>query len=363
MCIFPARAADRIVDVDVSGGTAALTALLVNPTGHKLYAGQQYTTEGNVSGLFVFDINSQGEISDSDERSYPCMVPSGDKVWRTSVNCIAISPDRTKLYLGIDYAAEEIKDTLIVYDLDEKGEPKGKPRSYKTGNPHFVLQTMAVHSKLNFLYTGGWGGAGVYAMPLKKGEPTNEPVDYGIGGQGKWTMVPNDNFTAMFLGTYPSVIEVVNVNPSGEIEKLGSPCKVSELPEYLCLRRVGKCIYFTQAGKLWSWLFTGDLEPAGEPKAALTSWDAAHGLPPSANNLFIDCMYSTKTSLYAVLAETDKQAKNPVALSFRIARFKPDAKGEIGKAEFVSAEPDTRHLNSITVDETSGVIYINAHKP
>jgi len=59
-----------------------------------------------------------------------------------------------------------MSNTLVVYDLNEKGEPTGKPRGYKSGDPHFIILDMLVDPRATFLYSVGWGGPGVYAMPL-----------------------------------------------------------------------------------------------------------------------------------------------------------------------------------------------------
>lgn len=355
---LPAHAADKIVNVDISGAGHSFSWMLVSPEFHKLYAGQKQTYDGANSGIFVFDVTKLGDVTESDERAYPCVATTDVKAPLTSVNCIALSPDRTKLYFGIDYANYEIKDTLVVYNLDAKGEPTGKARSYKSGNPHFVLEAMAVHPKTGTIYTTGWGGPGVYAMPVKNGEPTGTPVATPVGGQGKYSFVPNERFNALFLGTYPSIVETVNISPGGEVEGPTGSYKASETAEYLIIRRVGRFIYYAQGGKLWCWPFTADLEATGEPKPVLFAWDT-RGLPKSNAALHVFRVHATKTDLYVALGEAEKDAKEPRPLNFRIVRFKPDAKGDIGNAEFVS-EPDSKTLVSFTVDETTGVIYTSA---
>ncbi|MBI4025970.1 MAG: hypothetical protein HY360_13370, partial [Verrucomicrobia bacterium] len=83
--------------------------------------------------------------------------------------------------------------------------------------------------------------------------------------------------------------------------------------------------------------------PVGEPKPlpnapAVSVWEGVH------------------SSLYVVLGEFAPSADAKQVAS-KIARFKPDASGELGIPAFVSERFEGKTIPSMTVDEGTGVIY------
>ncbi len=348
-CSF-AEQADRVRLVEGGSGTIGFSALAVNSKARKLYAGQAAGYDPTNGGICVFDVDALGEVTGSDERVYP-VLPDGEEKLASRIACIRVAPDGRKLYVARDRPNETVQKTLIVYDLNEKGEPTGKPRAYKNGNPHFVIWDMVVDPRATFLYSVGWGGPGVYAMPLTKGEPSGEPVAHNVGGQGKISIMPSEKWDSFLLGTYPSIVEVVSLDATGAVESPspGSPFsfKAADALIYLPLARVGRCLYFVVEGKLWSWPMSSEWQPVERPQAhpevkAQSVLTGAHD------------------SLYVVLddSEWDASGKNVVAHHFRVAQFKPDAKGKPGKAVYESQPFERKTCLCITVDETLGFIYI-----
>lgn len=359
-CAFVATAAERAVEVSPANGKDVFSIMLVNPAGRKLYAGTPKVVDGGAAGLWVFDLNAQGELWQSEERAYACMVPVDGQPLHTGVTAMAMSPDRAKLYLGI-LGNKNMPNTLVVYDLDAKGEPQGKPRAYPSGNPNFGVTWILPNPRINLLYTVGNSG-GVQALRTDKGEPAGAPVTSAVRGGVKVSILPNDVMNLLMLPCGGGLVEVVGVESTGEFERQSA---IFSLPkaDAASLKRIGMGIYFIQEGRLAACEINGDFELVGKPKVILGSWDAALGLPTPDASLVVTHLYATKTDLWVALCETAKPGAAQKPPLFRIARFKPTAPARLGKAEFVSSDFEGLMLNAMTADESTGVIYTNSRRP
>ncbi|MBI4025546.1 MAG: hypothetical protein HY360_11240 [Verrucomicrobia bacterium] len=329
-------------------------AMLVNSKARKLYAGWGAAEGEWEKGLWVFDIQPDGSITGSDERTYPnspdpflTQPGSGPNTFFRMVGFMLLSPDGRRLYLGVAGCRHAEKKPLVVYDLDEKGEPKGKPRAYQIGNFHLGISHMLLHPRLPLLLSIGWGGTGLFMMPLKQGEPAGDPQLYGFGYNAKSALIPSDHFDALIFAVQGGVVEVGDLNPAGELEM---PVPAFKIPQgwtdALRMARVGRCLYFARERQLWMWPLDKEWRPIGDPKpvpqvSAISVWEGVH------------------PSLHVVIGEFEEgeKGKSPRQTASWIARFKPDASGDIGKPVFLSEKLDHKTVGSMTVDEATGEIF------
>ncbi len=355
---FPTRcllAIEQIIEVP----TVYNGALLVNSKAHKLYAGW-----GDMAGtpdqvLWVFDIQPDSTISATDERCYPNSqdLPPGtaggsQKTFSHWVRSMALSRDGRKLYLGLQGALRQFSEgqPLVVYDLDEKGEPKGKPRSYKIGDFWAGISHLLLHPRLDLLICIGDSGSEVWAMPLRNGEPTGEPGAYRFGSRDKDSMLASDKFDSLIFGARGSTVEVVDVNPAGEVDT-GTVSSLTgpSSQEFFRLARVDHHLYFVLGKQLWVWPLDREWHPTVKPQpkpdfSVFSLWEGSHSF------------------LYLVLGEwAEDKGKPPKLVGTKLARYKPDAKGDPGKPEFVSDVFPGKMIHSIARDETSGATYVTLY--
>ncbi len=332
-------------------------ALFVNAKARKLYAGWGQQEGEYEKGLFVYDIQADGTLTGSDERIYPNSPDPfitdsehSPTYFLRAVGCMLLSRDEHKLYLGVQGNRHSESKTLVVYDLDDKGEPKGKPRGYPIGNFHLGISHMLLDPKLDLLYTIGWGGSGLFTMPLDKaGEPRGEPQTYGFGYNAKSAMIPSEKYTVLIFGGQTSVLEVGDLTPDGMLQLPVTSVPIPDIKDVVQLARVGRFLYFVDRKKLYCWPLDKEWRPVDNPKAMpgilpISVWEGVH------------------SSLYVVEGEyvpAGKKGDPPKLVSTKIARYKPDDKGNLGKAAYVTETFEKKTVYTMTVDESSGTIYVS----
>ena len=210
-------------------GGANIFCVVADTEKKKLYAGT-YSYDPERKGLLVYDLKDDGTITGK-VRKYsdhpdpmPDPLPAGG--W-SSVTALFLDKKHNKLFLGVSVAGvkgfENFKKSLVVYQLDEKGEPEGKPVAFESGNPHKHIADITMHPFLNRLYLVGWGGSDVYAIDLdEKGMPSSTPVSYPVGGHGKYSINFSFDGKKLYLGTYPSVLQVCDMDEKGGVIKVRS---------------------------------------------------------------------------------------------------------------------------------------------
>ncbi len=354
------HAAERVITVEgynVNYSPFYDGPMLVNSKAKKLYCGRGYSDGEYDQGLYVYDISADGEITGTDERILPnspdpVQPPppgGGPTYYFRVVYGIAVSPDGRKLYLGLCGCRNSEAKPLVVYDLDEKGEPTGKPRSYEIAKGLKNIQSLLLHPKGNVIYTVASSTEGICSIPLVDGEPSMTATNFAIGSVYNYQLIPNDTFDKLLVPGYPSRVQLVTVGASGGLEsKDDLMFNVGEPKAWLAATRVDHTLFFALDNKLWSWTLDKDWHPVGKP--------VVHADIPA-----LRVMNGVQSSLYVVLGEFDhpKGAKEPVFVSSRVARYKPDAQGKIGKPEFLSDIFSHKRVMNLTVDESSGVIYVS----
>lgn len=330
--------------------------LLVNSKAKKLYCGRGYSDGEYDQGLYVYDITADGEIGGSDERILPNSPDphqdpppnNGPTYFFRVVYGMAISPDGRRLYLGLSGCRHSEPRPLAIYDLDEKGEPIGKPRAFGLPKGLMNIQSLLLNPKGDRLYTTASSTPGICSISLVNGEPANTSTNFDIGSVYNYQLIPNDTFDRLLVGGNPSRFQMVTVSPAGELDsKEDQVFKAGEPPIWMSGARVDHGLYFVLDNKLCSWPLDQEWRPIGKP--------VVHTDIPA-----LRVMNGVQSSLYVVQGEYEhpKDAKEPVLVGSRVLRYKPDAQGKIGKPEFTSEVLARRRIMNLTVDESSGVIYV-----
>jgi hypothetical protein len=347
--------AERVIEVTFRDGYNG--ALLLNSKARKIYVGW---TEGDVSpqeGLLVCDLGKDGSLLPG-ERVYPNSpdprTPPGIKGVNSLV-AMALSPNGRMLYLGLRNPPASVAKPLVVYDLDEKGEPKGKPRSYAIGNFHSGVRAMIADPKRACLYVIGHGGTGLFTMPLKPdGEPTGEPTNSQFGYNNKTSFALSEDSRYLYFVDEPSTLEVGTLDDQGQVDK-PEKLTISNVRGHPLVACAGRGLFILQGDQFYIWPLDEGHFPIGE---MMTS-------PPSKIPVQAICE-GTHPYLYAALnvfedGEVGKGEKPGVA-GVKLARYLPDAKGNLGKPEYLSEILDFRLVNAIAVDESTKVIYVTTRE-
>lgn len=219
-----------------------LSSLAHDTEARKLYVGMRARDQ---KALAVFDTDAQGAVTGDCRRYavYPESIPSGNVA---IVQCLLLDKPRHQLFLGLGFATTALPNPIITLPLDAQGEPAGPPRSFAMGNPMNSCQDLALHPFTNRLYAVGWGGVGLYALDLDAtGAPTGAPHVFPAGSYGKYSVSLSSNASQAYLGTYPSVLEVCDLNPSGDLVNAVRRYPVTNGPNvYLVTRAAGRSVYF-----------------------------------------------------------------------------------------------------------------------
>ncbi|MGB9642971.1 MAG: hypothetical protein ACPL3Q_07220, partial [Candidatus Ratteibacteria bacterium] len=246
----PARLKFNILHSSDADGVQ-IFCVVADPVKKKLYAGT-YSYDPERKGLLVYDLNDDGTVKGKprkysdhpDPMPYP-LPPGG---W-SSVTAIYLDRKHSKLFLGVGVAGvkgfENFTKSLVMYELDETGEPKGKPVAFESGNPNKHIAAITMHPKFNRLYLVGWGGSGVYAIDLDaEGKPVSQSVAYNVPGNGKYSINFNAEGTKVYLGTYPSILQVCDVDTNGAIGNPRSYTVSGGPQEYMLCVLTEKAIFF-----------------------------------------------------------------------------------------------------------------------
>ncbi|MCX7706329.1 MAG: beta-galactosidase trimerization domain-containing protein [bacterium] len=232
-------------------GGAFIFCVLADPAKKKLYAGT-YSYDPERKGLWVYDLNPDGTVAGKPRRytdhpdPMPDPLPPGG--W-SSVTALYLDRKYNKLFLGVSVAGvkgfENFSKSLVMYNLDQNGEPTGKPLAFDSGNPNKHIAAITKHPRLNKLYIVGWGGDGVYVTDLDaNGIPASKPTTYSVPGHGKYSINFNSDGTKVYLGTYPSVLQVCDVDANGGISNPRSYSVANGPQEYMLCVATEKAVFF-----------------------------------------------------------------------------------------------------------------------
>ena len=248
-----------IIDV-AKIGSPSIGAITCDPVNRKLYVGTIYCTERDKT-LLVYDLAGDGTVTGK-PRYYPVLTGQLEYPKRDSISCLLLDSKHHRLYAGVS-SEQAMNTTISLLQLDDKGEPKGEPFPFISGNPNSAVQALALHPTLNRLYAVGWGGAGVYANDLDAdGKPIGKPKGYDVGGQGKYAISIRSDGTKIYVGSYPDILEVCDVNPQGAVKAAKSIQLKIGLNSYLVFAGNDRGLYFKDKGGFLNYI---KLDPQGNP--------------------------------------------------------------------------------------------------
>ncbi len=352
--VLPADAGQRVFDVGEGNDYASLCPTL--DTG-KLYAGRLAHTAENQIVLDVFSVDAKGNPSAS-PRTYEIAVPPpvNDKYvtqWR-SIIAIARHPNKKKLYLG--YAEpfpNEDHKYLVVFDLDAKGEPTGKPRILYVGHVNNSVTGFAVDEKDKILYMIGWG-LGLFGYPLDdNGEPKGDSFMKTGFSHGSYSSIFAEDFSSVIYGDYGCFAYALldHKATNDALEKPPEYFTVPGNPNYVGLACAGETLFVAN--------MTGDATTA-----ALYTWplDKATMKPqglgaqiPKVHPIMI--AQGTRKAAYVA---TQPSVDEGVPKGFQLLKFEPTPLGQLPVPKNLGSEYEGMTLKAIAVDEATGNIYICA---
>lgn len=200
-------------------GLGTVSAVLFDPARGLVYAGgRSFDRARRALAVFPVEGTSMKLGTPRMFSNHPDPLPPNPGGW-TLILCLLLDQRfPNKLFMGLNASNLELGEhrPLVVYDLDEKGWPKGTPRAYDIGNPWDVCSSLALHPTLNKLYAVGWGLTGVSIIPLNEtGEPIAAPEVHVVGEGTKRSLGFRSDGTRLYLGRFPWTLEVVKLDAYG----------------------------------------------------------------------------------------------------------------------------------------------------
>ncbi|MFM8581703.1 MAG: hypothetical protein ACKOFW_09390, partial [Planctomycetaceae bacterium] len=335
-------------------------ALAHDPARHKLYAGVRRHAADRLS-LWVFDLDPQGHPSGRPRRYQDSLepLPPGQWTWPTVLH---LDSGRQRLYFGVSSSQPQPRQTLGVYDLDAQGEPVGPLRSVFTGNPHGDVQAIVPHPRLPRLYLVGWGHPALSHVELDEaGHFRGDGVNQSIGGYGKYALAFDPRGRRAYLGTYPSTLEVVDLDDQGLLSGPPRTLAIANGPQtYLVFASGPRGLYFAGPDQRLAWWpldAAGEPAPAprfqvGPPLEALARGRWAEGLlaaiPRLETDLFNHSQHATGTQPVRIPLTDEGAPGPPQPLGDGSANAKTTVLGlGTGLAAAVAPQPPEFRLNRI----------------
>ena len=242
--------------------TERIGAVQANPRQRKLYVGT-LSRDAARTGLHVFDLGSDGQPVGKPRKysDHPDELPAGH---HSTIVCLLHDARHKALYCGVQGSHPTHARSLVVYSLDDQGEPIGRPTAYDHGNPNKSCDGLSLHPTNNRLYAVGWGGEGVFIMDRDpQGRPVGKPLFQRTGGYGAHVVAIRGDGTRLYRGTYPAVLEICNLDARGDI--VGPPV-TQVIPngpkEYLHFVATDRGLYFRGPEQQLAWFplnATGDI--------------------------------------------------------------------------------------------------------
>ncbi|MBM4002479.1 MAG: hypothetical protein FJ295_04215 [Planctomycetes bacterium] len=246
-----------------------IASAVANPAQRKLYVGT-LSRDAARTGLWVFDLREDGQPTGQPRKysDHPDELPAGQ---HSTVVCLLHDATSRKLYFGVQASYPTHTRGLVMYSLDERGEPRGKPEAFDHGNPNKSCDALTLHPN-GRLIAVGWGGEGVFVLDRdEQGRPVGNAIFHRTGGYGGYSVALRRDGTKLYRGTYPSVIEVCDLDARGDV--VGKP-RVVSIPngpqEYARIVTTERAIYFRGPDKRLSWFA---LDTAGEVVGGMQSAD------------------------------------------------------------------------------------------
>ena len=335
-------------------------AVAFDPDRRKFYVGVRRHAVDRLS-LWVFDVAADG-TPPGRPRKYPdSLEPLTPGHWTWPI-VVHLDAARRRLYLGVAESHHETEKTLGVYDLDDRGEPTSPLRSVATGNPLRDVQAIVPHPKLPRLYLVGWGHAGLCHVDLDaEGHPQGPAVSQPLGGYGKYSLAFDGTGRRAYLGTYPSVLEVADLDAQGMLTGTPRALPIADGPQtYLTFASGPRGLYFTGPNQQLAWWpLDAQGEPAPVPRLAVgppvealapTRWSQGllAAIPRLETDVFTQVPHSTGTQPVRIPLADDGTPQPPQPLGTGRENAKTMLLGAgAGVAVGVNPQPPEFHINRI----------------
>ncbi|MDB5388499.1 MAG: hypothetical protein JWM11_4145 [Planctomycetaceae bacterium] len=265
----PAKLALPIVGL---GDTASehIASIVANRPQRKLYVGV-LSRDAARTGLQVFDLRDDGQFVGKPRlySDHPDELPAGH---HSTPVCLLHDARHQKLFLGVHGSHPTHARSLVMYSLDDRGEPVGRPQAFDHGNPNKSCDALELHPANDRLYAVGWGGEGVYILNRdEQGRPVGKPLFHRTGNYGAHAVAIRADGTKLYRGTYPATIEVCDLNPQGDLVGSVRSTVIPNGPlEYQRFVVTDRALYFRGPDRRLSW-FT--LNESGEISGTMKSAD------------------------------------------------------------------------------------------
>jgi len=267
----PAPAQPALTRLSLGPTTAPeVGALAVDVARKRLYAGVRRHSADRLS-LWVFDLDPQGQPTGRPRRFPDSLEPLAPGQW-TWPTVFHLDAEHHRLYFGVSVSHPQTQATLGVYDLDLQGDPSGPLRSISSGNPQGDVQAIVPHPRLPRLYLVGWGHPALSHVDLDAaGHFVGPGVNQPVGGHGKYALAFDATGRRAYLGAYPSLLEVVDLDDQGLITGPARNFPLANGPQgYLQFASGPRGLYFRGPDqRLAWWPLDARGEPAAEPQLSV----------------------------------------------------------------------------------------------
>lgn len=263
------KPAPATIDRQQMGTDETPTAVAYDAATRKIYVGL-HARDVKPMSLLVFDADSNGKATGRPRRyaPYPGVLPA--EAAYNDVKCIVVSSKFRKLYLGFSAPFYKgVLKPLIVYNLNEAGEPTGKPLTFETGASAVNCDAIVFHPRLNKLYTISLYANGFSSIDVdNNGLPSSAPVWNATDPWGKMHLSIRSDGTKLYMTSRSNALEVADLDAKGDLVGKVRTYKISAAPEAQHLTAVRqRGVYFRNAdGNLAYYALDSTGEPTGEIK-------------------------------------------------------------------------------------------------
>jgi Beta-galactosidase trimerisation domain len=245
-------------ELEITSTFTSIQSITISEDGKRIYFGQNRSHDRNRLNLSVLSLDNSGKSIGKIRRYIDSKNISFRLSDRVSISKIIASSKYKKLYLAFNLENAKGNITcrgLTVYNLDNNGEPIGQPRSYiypyLFGVDSESILAIELHPGKDLLYLSGFGADGIYIYSLdSNGEPQGTPKAYKIGVYGKEEIGINNNI--LYLGTYPDILEVIELDMEGlPINPIAiQTVSVGILNKYFHFQRTPTALYWLEVNPL-----------------------------------------------------------------------------------------------------------------
>ena len=262
-----------------------VASICANRAQKKLYVGV-LSRDAARTGLWVYDLDEKGQPTHLLTRSvsegvrpdsiaqprkysdHPDPLPVGQ---HSTPVCLLLDAANRKLFLGVHGSHPTHARALVMYSLDERGDPTGQPEAFDHGNVNKACDELRLHPQSKKLLAVGWGGEGFFVVDRDaNGRPTSKGIQQRFGGYGSSSFGLRSDASKLYRGTYPSVIEVCDLDAQGQLVGAARSTKIPNGPQaYAKIVVTDRAIYFVGPDQRLSWFALDDNgEISGEMHSA-----------------------------------------------------------------------------------------------